>query len=88
VLAGLNRVYYTPFQFKRLQRFIAHLRIVPDNLAAILLANPATVVDEVEALVQEIVRLVEAHMPQIDTAAVRRRLAQRERPWTPVASGG
>ena len=44
VLAGLNRLYFTTFQFKRTQRFIDEMDIKPDRLAQrieALFAGPA-----------------------------------------------
>lgn len=91
VLAGLNRVYYSTFQFKRLGAFAARLRIAPERLADRLdalfvtaVADPAGAAIEVERMVAETVVLVEAHRPEVDTAAVRAQLGRRERPWTPT----
>lgn len=87
VLAGLNRVYYTTFQFKRMRRFIEQLQIAPPNLAErlenIFRADGETAIAQLETLVGETVALVEQHLPQIDTSRVRRRLGQRQQPWEP-----
>lgn len=89
VLAGLNRRYYTTFQFKRMRRFIATLPIAPpdltDRIEGLFQADINTAAGLLEALVQETVALVETHMPDIDTSAVRRRLGWRQQPWQPVA---
>jgi hypothetical protein len=88
VLAGLNRLYYSTFQFKRARKFIAGMRVAPENLAdrldGLFRVDDATAVAELERLVGETVGLVEQHMPEVDTSAVRRRLGARERPWTPA----
>ncbi len=88
VLAGLNRVYYSTFQFKRMRHFLAMLSITPPNLAAriegLFSLDPQPASLALEALVSDVVDLVEQHMPQIDTSAVRARLGQRLQPWTPT----
>ena len=71
VLAGLNHLYYSTFQFKRMSRFIAQMEIAPENLADRLerlfyQAQPVAV-NQLEALVRETVELVEIHIPQVDT---------------------
>jgi hypothetical protein len=87
VLAGLNRLYYSPFQFKRLRRFTARMAIAPVDLAdrcdALLRAETSAAVAQVEGLVQETVFLVQAHMPQVDTSTVQQRLGWRQRAWMP-----
>jgi len=88
VLAGLNRHYYSTFQFKRMRHFVADLRLVPPDLAdridGLFIADRATAIDQLEALVTETVVLVESHMPQVDTSKVRRRLGQRQQRWKPA----
>lgn len=87
VLAGLNRLYFTTFQFKRMQYFIDAMEIVPTNLATrlegVFRQEMSTAVTELESLVADTVRLVEQHMPQIDTTAAKRRIGWRIEPWTP-----
>lgn len=88
VLAGLNRLYFTTFQFKRMAHFIAQMKIAPPNLAARLDAifqpDMARGVVELEMLVAETVALVEKHMPTIDTGQAKRRIGWRIQPWTPM----
>ena len=88
VLAGLNHLYFSSFQFKRMHRFIQHMHIQPADLAARLDAlfyeEPATAISHVKELVQEIVALVEQYMPAFDTAAVRKSLNFQHRAWEPV----
>lgn len=85
VLSGLNRLYYTTFQFKRMSKFITQLEIAPENLADRLegLFHHAVpvAVNELEALVQETVEFVEIHMPQIDTSSTKQKLGWRQQPW-------
>jgi hypothetical protein len=85
VLSGLNRLYYSTFQFKRMSRFIEQMKIAPLHLASRLeglFDSEATIaVNELEALVRETVELVEIHMPQVDTASARRKLSWRQQPW-------
>lgn len=86
VLAGLNHLYYTPFQFKRMHRFAQNLTISPPNLAnridALFSAEPARAAAQTEPLVSETLALVEQHMPQIDTSQARARIGWRQKAWT------
>jgi predicted nucleotidyltransferase len=85
VLSGLNRLYYSTFQFKRMSRFIEKMKIAPENLAARLEAlfhyEASVAVNELETLVRETVNLVEVHMPQVDTSSAKRKLGWRQQPW-------
>jgi hypothetical protein len=88
VLAGLNRLYYSTFQFKRMGDFISQMHHVSDNLAErieklfdIDLASAAIVLEE---LVGEVTALIEQHMPEIDTTPAKRRLGWRQQPWAPL----
>lgn len=85
VLAGLNRRYFSPFQFKRLAPFCAGLEIAPPRFAerirALFAAPPERAFDALAELVAETIDLVEAHAPPIDTSGVRARLARRAAPW-------
>jgi hypothetical protein len=85
VLAGLNRVYFSSFQLKRIRAIEAQFTLAPTRLAARL--EQLFVVDFPEAchlletLVDEVVGLVETHMKQIDTDRVRSKLGWRQQPW-------
>jgi hypothetical protein len=85
VLSGLNRLYYSTVQFKRMSRFIEQMKIAPENLASRLeglFHNEAHVaVNQLEALVRETVELVGFHMPEVDTSSASRRLGWRHQPW-------
>ena len=67
VLAGLNRVYFSRFQFKRLRRFADSLPIAPDNLAdridLLAEADEDLAVATLEQLVTEVRELVRVHLP-------------------------
>jgi hypothetical protein len=67
VLAGLNRRYFTTFQFKRMRRFVEGLSIAPENLAerleCLVLVDLLGAGDRLAALVDETVGLVEQYMP-------------------------
>ncbi len=85
VLSGLNRLYYSTFQFKRMSRFIEQMEIAPENFASRLEGlfhhEAPVAVNQLEALVRETVELVEIHMPQVDTSLAKRRLDWRQQPW-------
>lgn len=85
VLSGLNRLYYSTFQFKRMGRFVEQMKIAPENLASrlegLFYHEAFIAVNELEALVRETVELVEIHMPQVNTDEAKRKLGWRQRPW-------
>lgn len=85
VLAGVNRLYYSTFQFKRLRRFVGRMRHAPerlaDRLAGLFTLARADAAAELERLVSETVALVETHLSEIDTRQVRASLGRRQRPW-------
>jgi hypothetical protein len=87
VLAGLNRQYYVPFQFKRARHFTETLAVVPtalaDRIDRLFQTDPRTAITQIEALVQETVALVNIHMPEADTTILRYPPGQRQRPWQP-----
>jgi hypothetical protein len=73
VLAGLNNRYFTTFQFKRMHRFAATLRIAPPDLAdrveALLVAPLPPAFEALYALDGEVLALLAEHAPQIDLTA-------------------
>jgi nucleotidyltransferase-like protein len=87
VLAGLNRLYYSTFQFKRMRAFTGKMRLAPDHLAdwleRLFTANRSDAIAGLEALASATVALVHAHMPEVDTANQPPFSGQRARPWTP-----
>jgi predicted nucleotidyltransferase len=86
ILAGLNRVYFSSFRFKRQHQFIKQLRIAPHNLAGrlenLFKLEYGSAVAELERLIEETVMLVESQMPGMDTSRVQHNLGQRRAPWT------
>lgn len=85
VLAGLNRLYYTTFQFKRMRQFIKQMNIAPQNLyerlESLYHQEALSTASQLKELVTETVELVELHMPQINTLKVRRSLEGQEHIW-------
>ena len=84
VLAGLNRVWFTSFQFKRARAFASELTIAPENLAerldALFSLPPHAAIAELETLVAETQPLLGEHMPAFD-ATLRRGPGTRDAPW-------
>ncbi len=85
VLAGLNRLYFTDFQFKKMRRFIGQMNLAPENFAArlenLFQQKPSAAALELETLVREVVELVERELPEVDTSAAKKRFGQRRAPW-------
>jgi hypothetical protein len=84
VLAGLNRLYFSRFQFKRLHHFVAALAIAPDDLAVridlIADAEADVAVATLEELVTEVRELVRVHLPAARIPS-HRPPGSRYRPW-------
>lgn len=79
-LAGLNGLYFTTFQFKRMRRFVERMSIAPADLAARLedslrAASPAASFAGVHALEAEVIELVARRWPDLDLAPTRERHA-------------
>jgi hypothetical protein len=89
VLAGLNRKYFTSFQFKRMGAFCAELAITPPDLAdrieMLFGSDRKMAVEEAERLVSETLALVQEHMREVDANAAGKRIGQRSQPWLPAA---
>ena len=85
VLAGLNRLYYSTFQFKRMRQFIEQMNIAPQNLDPrledIYHREPLSAATQLKELIAETVELVELHMPEIDTSKVKQQLNRQQRSW-------
>ncbi len=85
VLAGLNRLYFTTFQFKRTHAFIDQMTIKPPALAErlerLFADDLSKTLPDIEILVSETIALIETHMPHIDTAAAKARLGWQHKPW-------
>jgi hypothetical protein len=89
VLAGLNRVYFSSFQFKRMHAFAARLAVAPPDVAnrlERLFDNPHRAGEGLEALVVETLALVERELPDLDTIRARRWVGRRPEPWDPSSS--
>lgn len=85
ILAGLNCVYFSTFQFKRLHRFSSALQIAPRRLAdridEALEADPAGAAGMIEELARETLDLVRVHAPEIDLSSIRHPPGSRQQPW-------
>jgi hypothetical protein len=85
IVAGVNRRYYVPFQFKRARQFLETMQIAPDNLAdrldRLFVVEPTSAIAQIEELVQETIALVNQNMPDVDTSIVRHQPGERQRPW-------
>lgn len=86
ILAGLNRLYFTTFQFKKMRRFLKPMQRIPENFAerieTLFRQDPADAAVSLENLVRDVVMLVEREMPDVDTGAAKKRLGARRQPWT------
>jgi hypothetical protein len=81
-LLGLNRIYMpAPGYLKSMDETIELMAVKPADLSARLKRSfriePTAAVEEVEALIEETLALVEKHVPGVDTAPYRADLAGR-----------
>ena len=87
MLAGLNRVYWSSFQFKRAHAFQDRLRWKPERLAdridELFECDPEAAAAGLEALVADTLDLVERYMPEVDTGRLRATIGHRHRAWGP-----
>jgi hypothetical protein len=85
ILAGLNRVYFSRFQFKRLRRFAGSLAIAPNHLAdridLLADADQDLAVATLEQLVTEVRALVRVHLPAVRMPPQRRPPGSRYQAW-------
>ena len=86
ILAGVNRLYFTTFQFKKTHRFLDQMRIKPDNFEVRLgelfrLDSAGAAAASLESLVGDVIALVERELPDVDVSAVKKRLGQRRPAW-------
>ncbi len=85
VLSGLNHLYYSTFQFKRMSRFIEQMEVAPEyldeRLESLFHDEAPVAVDRLEVLVRETIKLVEIEMPQVDTSSAKRKIGWRQQPW-------
>ena len=85
VLAGLNRLYFTNFQFKKMRRFLVQMQIIPENFAerieTLIKQDAADAAIALEDLVRDVVKLVQDEMPDVDVSAVKKNLGKRRPAW-------
>ena len=85
ILAGLNRLYFTTFQFKKMRRFVAEMRVKPeriaDRLEELFQQTPAAAAKSLEELTGEVLALVEREMPDVDITRMQRRVGGRRPRW-------
>jgi len=85
ILAGLNRQYFTTFQFKKMRRFLDPMRIKPERLADrledVFRESPSVAAASLELLVREVLALVQREMPEVDVSALTRRIGGRRPRW-------
>jgi hypothetical protein len=85
ILAGLNRLYFTTFQFKKMRRFVGEMRVKPERFAerleALFQQTPADAAKSLERLTGEVLALVEGEMPEVDTTRMQRRVGGRRPRW-------
>src|SRR5262249_40848832 len=84
MLAGINRVYFSSFQFKRMGAFAARLTLAPPDLAnrlERLFDDPHRAGDGLEALVVETLAIVERELPDLDTTRAGRWIGRRPERW-------
>ncbi|MDB5035952.1 MAG: hypothetical protein JWQ98_3193 [Chlorobi bacterium] len=84
VLAGLNRIYTSTDKPKRTGDVLRTMRIAPRDVAgridAILAGDRRDAVPLLGELVEEVIALVEVHMPEVDTARARTLFAFQVQP--------
>jgi hypothetical protein len=80
-LAGVNRLYFSPFQFKRLHAFVSRMQFTParlaDRLDQVFLASEPDAMREAEQLFLETLELAEQQLPGLDTSGLRHRPGER-----------
>jgi hypothetical protein len=84
VLAGLNRLWFTTFQLKRMRKLVESFELAPPRLAERLEAlfdpDARTAVVELERLVGDIREVVREHFPDLELALARE-LGTRHAPF-------
>jgi Nucleotidyltransferase domain len=90
VLAALNRIYFSTFEFKRVRSYLSGFELAPpnlfDRLEALFTAEPREATVELERLVDETRALVAERFPDFDLtiewAGNPTPPGSREQPWT------
>ncbi|MBI1334774.1 MAG: hypothetical protein GC165_18050 [Armatimonadetes bacterium] len=84
-LAGVNRLYFSTFQFKRMSDFLSQMQEKPANLAdrlTLVFEGGQGAAAELRDLTAETLAIVERVVPTANTASVRRALARKEKRWS------
>ena len=82
-LAGVNRLYFARFEFKRERMFLSKLELAPERFAERLLglfASPEPL-HELEELVADTQAVVKRELPDVDVS-LRRPPGSRQEPWS------
>jgi hypothetical protein len=86
VLAGLNRLYFTRFELKRMRALTGKMAQAPPRLAerleSLFQLDPESAAEELERLVAETRVLVESEFPDLGLP-LRFPVGARQRPWRP-----
>jgi predicted nucleotidyltransferase len=86
VLAGLNRLYFSPIQFKRLHHYVGQMRVAPEDLAGrldrLFAVEQTVAIAQIEAIVRDTIALVSRHMPGADLSGLPFRPGERDQPWS------
>jgi hypothetical protein len=84
VLAGLNRLYYSRFELKRMHTLVSKMSIAPpqlaDRLESLFRLQPSAAAEELEVLVTETHALIAAGLPDLELHLPFPPGA-RQRPW-------
>jgi predicted nucleotidyltransferase len=84
VLAALNRMYFTRFQFKHLRRYVSQMSVSPPRLAerveSLFRLDPGRATVELESLIEETAVLVRTEMPDLELHLAFP-LRSRQSPW-------
>ena len=85
VVAAVKPRFYSTFQFKRMRHFVSSLPIAPPTLAErlelVVAGDERYGIEVLEGLVREVLELVERHVPEANTSALRYPPGTRQRPW-------
>ena len=84
-LAGVNRLYFARFEFKRQRAFLAKLAVAPprfaERLESIFTLPPAEAISELGALVLETQAIVQRELPGVDVTLRRPPGGAQVEPW-------
>jgi len=84
-LAGVNRLYFARFEFKRQRAFLAKLAVAPprfaERLESLFTLPPAEAISELGALVLETQAIVQRELPGVDVTLRRPPGGAQVEPW-------